>query len=52
VYPVQSYEIAVDFGLMYGREFAFLNEQPVASVLFAEGAPVAIRPGFRLDVTR
>ena len=48
IYRLQSYEIAVDFALLYGREFAFLNEQAAASVLMAEGSPVTVRAGMRL----
>lgn len=48
-YRMQSYEIAVDFELLYGREFAFLAEQPVASVLMAEGSAVTVRSGVPLQ---
>jgi hypothetical protein len=47
-YRLQSYEIAVDFGLLYGREFAFLTDQWVSSVLLAEGSAVAVHSGVRL----
>ena len=42
-YSLISYEVAVDFAALYGPTFAFLNDQPIASVLLAEGSPVAVR---------
>lgn len=42
-YRLQSYEIAVDFEKLYGPTFAFLNHQPVASVLLAEGSEITVR---------
>jgi hypothetical protein len=47
-YRLQTYEIAADFGTLYGPNFAFLNEQMVASVLLAEGSRVSVYSGFRL----
>ncbi|RMB56255.1 DUF2071 domain-containing protein [Dokdonia sinensis] len=41
-YAVQDYNIDVDFGHVYGSEFAFLNEQQPTSVILAEGAPTTI----------
>lgn len=47
-YKLQSYEIAVDFGLLYGPEFAFLADQWVSSVLLAEGSAVTVHDGVGL----
>jgi uncharacterized protein YqjF (DUF2071 family) len=47
-YKLSSYEIAIDFGLMYGSEFAFLADEWVSSILLAEGSPVNVLSGFRL----
>lgn len=47
-YRLQSYEIQVDFELLYGREFGFLNGRQVESVLMAEGSAVRVRSGLRL----
>jgi hypothetical protein len=47
-YPVQSYEIAVDFAMLYGAKFGFLTDQWVSSVLLAEGSAVTVRSGFHL----
>jgi uncharacterized protein len=48
-YRVQSYEIEADFGVLYGPAFAFLGDQPVSSVLFAEGSAVTVRSGTALS---
>lgn len=45
IYPVQSHEVAVDFGLMYGNSFGILNDATPASVLLAEGSEVTVRAG-------
>lgn len=47
-YPVQNYEIDVDFGLTYGPEFSFLNEASPKSVLLAEGSAITVERGKRL----
>jgi uncharacterized protein YqjF (DUF2071 family) len=43
-----SHQIDVDFGLLYGTAFAFLNDQPPASVLLAEGSAVSVYSAVRL----
>ena len=48
-YKPRSYEIAVDFGLLYGQSFAFLTDQWVSSVLLAEGSAVSVHSGSRLN---
>jgi uncharacterized protein len=48
-YKPRSYEIAVDFGLLYGQSFAFLTDQWVSSVLLAEGSAVSVHSGSRLS---
>lgn len=42
VYPVQSYEIDVDFGKVYGQHFQFLNRQQPCSVFIAEGSQITV----------
>lgn len=42
VYPVQSYEIDVDFGKVYGEHFQFLNRQQPSSVFLAEGSLITV----------
>ena len=48
-YKPRSYEIAVEFGLLYGSSFAFLTDQWVSSVLLAEGSAVSVHSGSRLN---
>ncbi|HTV09357.1 MAG TPA: DUF2071 domain-containing protein [Candidatus Aquilonibacter sp.] len=43
VYPIAAHPIAADFATLYGPQFAFLNDQPAASVLLAEGSAVTVR---------
>lgn len=52
VYPVQGYEIAVDFEKLYGPAFGFLADQPVSSVLLAEGSAVTVRSGSRVAMAQ
>lgn len=41
-YQINEHDIDVDFGLLYGPEFAFLNETVPASILLAEGSPISV----------
>jgi len=41
-YQVQEYEIEVDFGAVYGQDFAFLNSQEPTSVMLAEGSEITV----------
>ena len=45
---VRSNELAVDFGKVYGKEFASLNEAGPVSVLFAKGSEISVFKGARL----
>ncbi len=45
VYQTKSYEIDVDFGEVYGQEFAFLATQKPQSVFLAEGSAIAVKSG-------
>ncbi len=42
VLPIQSYAIGCNFGALYGQDFDCLNYQSPASVLLAEGSPIAV----------
>lgn len=42
IYKVIDYEIDVDFGLVYGKEFEFLNSMKPHSVLLAEGSEITV----------
>jgi len=41
-YKVNSYHIAVDFGLTYGENFRFLNKEQPVSVMLAEGSDISV----------
>ncbi len=41
-YPVKDYFIDVDFGLVYGEPFRFLNDMEPASVMLAEGSEISV----------
>ncbi len=49
MYPCTGHSIEVDFGLVYGPEFAFLNKQDPVSVMLAEGSPIVVRKGLVLN---
>ena len=42
VYPVESYDIELDFATNYGQDFAFLQEQAPTSVMLAEGSAITV----------
>lgn len=50
IYPVQSFQVDADFGLLYGEDFAFLNQATPRSVFLAEGSPVLVKSGNKLRV--
>ena len=41
-YEVKNYDINVDFGLVYGEKFAFLNQATPKSVMLAEGSEITV----------
>lgn len=43
LYPVRDFNIDVDFGDVYGRQFAFLNNARPDSVFLAEGSDVVVK---------
>lgn len=45
IYKVADYEINVDFGLMYGDNFKFLNQEKPSSVFLVEGSDICVRDG-------
>jgi uncharacterized protein YqjF (DUF2071 family) len=47
-YPIRSSSIEVDFGALYGPQFASLNARQPDSVLLAEGSAVSVLTGTRL----
>ena len=48
VYPTKTYDIDVDFGQLYGPEFAFLKESAPLSVLLAEGSAIQVKKNITL----
>jgi uncharacterized protein len=48
VYPIRSSSVKVDFGALYGPQFASLNQRQPDSVLLAEGSAVSVHSGTRL----
>lgn len=42
IYPVTNYKIDVDFGLVYGDNFEFLNSQNPDSIMLAEGSEITV----------
>jgi uncharacterized protein len=48
IYPVLGHSIDVDFGELYGREFANLSNRDPESILLAEGSAVEVRAGQRI----
>jgi uncharacterized protein YqjF (DUF2071 family) len=44
VYPVRSYTVDVDFGTLYGAEFAALNDAKPYSVVHAVGSEIEVYP--------
>ena len=48
IYPIESYNVKVDFAALYGPQFASLGERKPDSVLLAEGSAVSVHAGTRL----
>lgn len=42
IYKVKDYSIDVDFGLLYGAKFGFLNSMKPDSVMLAEGSKITV----------
>lgn len=48
IYPVQDYEVNVDFAKVYGPDFEFLAGQKPVSVYLAEGSKILVMQGGRV----
>lgn len=48
VYPVRSYGIDVDFGSVYGKQFASLSNEKPASVFLVEGSEISVSKGINI----
>ncbi len=47
-YPVNDYQIDVDFAAVYGSAFGFLKEEKPKSVFLAEGSEIVVKAGRRI----
>ncbi len=45
VYPVSCYNIDINFKSVYGKDFAFLENEKPLSVMLAEGSEIIVRSG-------
>ena len=45
IYDTKDYKINVDYGKVFGKEFAFLDDQHPESVFLAEGSEIIMRKG-------
>lgn len=48
LFDVKDHEIKIDFGKLYGAEFAFLNNQKPHSVFMAKGSEIAVYKGAKI----
>ena len=49
MYPILQHAIDVDFGALYGSEFAWLSKRAPDSILLAEGSEIEVRAGQRIS---
>ena len=52
IYPVQEYEVNIDFEKVYGSEFGFLQELKPVSVYLAEGSGILVKQGRKLKIKK
>lgn len=50
IYPVHEHKIKVDFGTLYGNQFADLSDQQPQNILLAEGSNIEVRGGKRIAI--
>ena len=48
LFDVNDYEIKVDFGKLYGNEFAFLSDAKPHSILLAKGSEISVYKGAKI----
>lgn len=51
VYKVKHYDIDVDFGVVYGKEFEFLNQLTPNSVMLAEGSLISVESKRTIEIS-
>ncbi len=50
IYPLSKrFELKVDFGVLYGDKWSFLNQQIPYNIMIAEGSPIKVFPGTVLE---
>ena len=49
IFEIVEHEIKVNFGTLYGAEFAFLNDAPPVSIFMAKGSEVAVYKGEKIS---
>jgi hypothetical protein len=49
LFAVDDYRIEVDFGAVYGADFAFLSGRKPFSILLAKGSDIAVYKGERIS---
>jgi uncharacterized protein YqjF (DUF2071 family) len=42
-YQVRDYQLNIEFGILYGKDFEFLNGQKPSSVMLAEGSEIEVK---------
>lgn len=42
-YEILDHKITVDFGLVYGKDFEFMNALTPVSIMLAEGSPISVK---------
>lgn len=48
IYPIRDCDVNVDFGKVYGNDFAFLKDEKPVSVYLAEGSEIQVKQGGRI----
>ena len=49
-YTIKEFEVNVDFGEIYGKEFLFLNQKAPSSVMLAEGSQITVENKKKLTI--
>jgi hypothetical protein len=49
IYPIEQFHSNIDYGFLYGPEWAFLNNQEPYNLTFAEGSTIKVYSPFVLD---
>jgi len=52
IYPIRDYEVNVDFNMVYGADFALLQDVMPLSVYLAEGSEILVKQGAKIRVKK